>query len=95
MAVAVESYFPGGTTDQYDAAIANMGLSAGGEHPAAIFHWVASTGDGIRVTDVYASRDDWERFLNETVVPGAQSVGLGAPEVTYTDVHTYMTARSS
>ena len=93
MAVAVESFFPGATTEQYDAAIAAMGLSPGGEHPAAMFHWVADTGDGIRVTDVYLSREEWDRFLSETVAPTAQSVGLSEPQVSFTDVHTYMTGR--
>ena len=93
MAVAVESFFPGATIEQYDAAIAAMGLDPGGEHPAAMFHWVASTGDGVRVTDVYASREDWDRFLSETVTPTAESVGMSEPQVSYTDVHTYMTQR--
>jgi hypothetical protein len=93
MAVAVESFFPGATTDQYDAAIAAMGLTPGGEHPGALFHWVAATGDGVRVTDVWASREEWDRFLSESVAPTAQSVGLPEPQVSYTDVHTYMTGR--
>ena len=93
MAVAVESFFPGATIEQYDAAIAAMGLSAGGEHPAAMFHWVASTGDGIRVTDVYASREDWDRWLSETVAPTVESIGMSEPQVSYTDVHNHMTER--
>jgi hypothetical protein len=95
MAVAVESFFPGATTEQYDAAIAAMGLSPGGEHPAAMFHWVANTEDGIRVTDVWVSREEWDRFLGETVAPTAESVGLPQPEVSYIDVHNYMTGRQA
>ena len=95
MAIAVEALFPGATTDQYDAAVAAMGLSPGGEHPGALFHWATYTDEGVRVTDVWASREEFERFLNERIAPVGQSAGLPTPQLTYIDVHSYMTGRSS
>jgi hypothetical protein len=91
MAIAVITSFPGTTTEQYDEAIEAMGLTAGGRHPGAMFHWVARTEDGLRVTDVWRSRDDWEAFLQEQVIPATQQLGFPEPEVTYVDVHNYMT----
>jgi hypothetical protein len=91
MAIAVVTTFPGTTTEQYDQAIEAMGLTAGGRHPGAMFHWVTQTDDGLRVTDVWQSKEDWEKFLEEQVVPGTQQFGFPEPEISYVEVHNYMT----
>jgi hypothetical protein len=57
-----------------------------------MFHWVTKTDDGIRVTDVWRSKEDFEKFLREQVVPATQQLGFPQPEVTYVDVHDYLTA---
>jgi hypothetical protein len=91
MALAVETEYRGGTTEQYDETIKAMGLTAGGRHPGALFHWVTKTDSGIRVTDVWESREEWERFLHEQVIPVGTSAGLPAPEESrYFDVHNYL-----
>jgi hypothetical protein len=90
MAVAVEANFPGATTDQYDEAIKVMGLTSGGQHPGALFHWVTKTDSGVRVTDVWESKEDFERFAQEQILPVSEQVGLPEPEISYHDVHTYM-----
>jgi hypothetical protein len=90
MAVAVEANFPGATLGQYDEAIKEMGLTPGGQHPGALFHWVTKTDSGVRVTDVWERKDDFERFAQESVLPVSKQVGLPEPEIRYIDVHTYM-----
>lgn len=90
MAVAVEANFPGATTDQYDEAIKVMGLTSGGQHPGALFHWVTKTDSGVRVTDVWESKEDFERFAQEQILPVSEQVGLPEPEISYHDVHAYM-----
>jgi len=93
MAVAAEIVFPGATTDQYDAAIKTMGLTSGGQHPGALFHWATQTDAGVKVTDVWASKEEMERFAEEQVAPAAREVGLPNPEIRFIDVHAYMVGR--
>jgi hypothetical protein len=93
MAVAGEFLFRGATTEQYDAGVKAMGLTVGGQHPGALFHWAAQTEDGVKVTDVWASKEEMQRFADETVAPAAKEVGLPVPEVRLIDVHAYMVGR--
>ena len=89
MAVAVEMNFRGATLDQYDQVIEKMGLSAGDvTPPGAIFHWVAKTDDGIRVVDVWETREQFDRFAAEQIGPYSEEAGIPAPpELSYHDVH--------
>src|SRR5207253_74483 len=94
MAVAVEMNFRGATLDQYDQVIQKMGFTPGGKGaPGGISHWVGKTDDGIRVVDVWESKEQYERFAQEQIGPITQEVGFeGPPEVKYTDVHNHLTA---
>jgi hypothetical protein len=93
MAVAVEQNFSGATIDQYDQILTKMGLTPGGATPpGAISHWVAKTEDGMRVVDVWESREDFERFAEEKIGPYSREVGLtGEPEIRVYEVHNYLT----
>ena len=94
MAVAVVQEFKGATLDQYDQVVQRMELTPGGPGaPAGLFHWVTKTDDGIRVTDVWETREDFEKFAQEQIAPYAQEAGFpGAPEVAFYEVHNYNTA---
>jgi hypothetical protein len=94
MAVAVILEFKGGTIDQYDQVIQRMGFSPGGAGaPGGMFHWVTETDDGIRVTDVWESQDQFERFAGEKIGPITAEVGIpGPPEISFAPVHNYLTA---
>ncbi len=96
MAVAVEMNFPGTTLDQYDQVIAKMGLTSGGPGPAgAISHWAAKTDDGIRVVDVWESREAFDRFAQEQIGPLTREAGFaGEPESRFYEVHSYLTSGS-
>lgn len=93
MAVAVEANFPGATTEQYDEAVKAMGLTSGGQHSGALFHWATKTDSGVRVTDVWESKEQFERFAQEQILPVSEQVGLPEPEIRYIDVHAYMVGR--
>jgi hypothetical protein len=96
MAIAVEMDFPGATLEQYDQVLAKMGLTPGGAGaPGAISHWVTKTNDGIRVTDVWVSKEMYAKFAQEKIGPFAAEVGFpGEPEVRFHDVHNYFTPGS-
>ena len=92
MAVAVVLEFDGATLDQYDQVVELMGLTRGGPSPPdALFHWVTATDGGIRVTDVWESREAFDRFAQEQIGPKTAEVGIGAPQVTFYEVHNYFT----
>jgi len=94
MPVAVEMNFSGATIDQYDQILEKMGLTPGGSvPPGAISHWVAKTDGGMRVVDVWETREQYERFAQEQIGPYSKEVGLeGVPETRFYDVHNYLTA---
>ncbi len=94
MAVAVVLKFAGGTIEQYDEVLAKMGLKPGGAGPPhALFHWVMATADGIQVTDVWDSKEAFEQFAAEQIGPLTAEVGIpGPPEITFHEVHNYLTA---
>ena len=64
MAIAVVMDFKGATLDQYDKVMEKMGLagdpSAMPEH--GLSHFVCATDDGICVTDVWETREAFEKF---------------------------------
>ena len=94
MAIAVDLNFPGATADQYDEAVRLIGHGpAGTPHVGgALFHWAAVTSDGVRVVDVWDSREQFERFSQEKIVPAVQQAGMPAPEIEFIDVHNYLGA---
>ena len=94
MAVGVQLDFKGATLEQYDEIVKRMGFKpkgAGG--PGGLFHWVTKTADGIRVTDVWESREVFDKFAQEKIGPISQEVGVQAPpEIQFFEVHNYLTA---
>jgi hypothetical protein len=95
MPVAVEMDFSGATVDQYDRILEKMGLTPGGATPpGAISHWVAETSDGMRVVDVWETKEDFERFAQEQIGPYSKEVGIESePALRVFEVHNYLTAR--
>ncbi len=94
MAVAVEMSFKGGTLEQYDQVTALMGFPEKPLPAGAIFHWAAATEDGLRVVDVWETKEQFEQFAQDEIGPYTQQVGMpGPPEITFREVHHYMAAR--
>ena len=93
MAVGIQLEFSGATLDQYDQVVKKMGFRPGGPGaPGGLFHWVTKTKDGIRVTDVWESREHFERFSKEKIAPYTAEAGIpGPPRITFFEVHNYLT----
>jgi hypothetical protein len=94
MAVGVVLDFRGATLEQYDQIIGLMKFTPRGPGaPGGLFHWVTKTDDGLRVTDVWETREQFERFANEQIGPFSQQVGIpNQPEISFYEVHNYLTA---
>jgi hypothetical protein len=93
MAVAVILEFDGGTLDQYDQVVEKMGFEPGGSSaPGGLFHWVTKTDNGFRVTDVWVTREQFEKFAEEQIGPYSQEVGLPEPEISFHDIHNHLVA---
>jgi len=94
MAIAVIQEFDGATVAQYDVAVDRMGIVSGGKHsdPGCLFHWVAATDEGLRIVDVWETREQFDKFIDEQVVPNALEVGFpNPPRNTFYEVHAYFT----
>jgi hypothetical protein len=93
MAVAVIMEFENTSLEQYDQVVEKMGFSPGGAGaPGGIFHWVTKTNGGIRVTDVWESKETFDQFAESTIGPVTAEVGIaGPPKVTYAEVYNYLT----
>lgn len=92
MAVAVVFDLEGATLEHYDEMMRKMGYE--GETtcaPGALFHWATQTGDGIRVTDVWESAEQYQRFAEEQIGPATAEIGIPAPTVTVLEVHNHLT----
>lgn len=93
MPVAVVMDFAEGTLEQYDQVIEKMGFRRGGRGaPKGLFHWVAKTDEGIRVIDVWETKEDFERFATEKIGPLSQEAGMSGPRMSFHAVHNYLTA---
>ena len=92
MAVAIVMDF-NATLDQYDEVVKSMGLTPGGKGaPHSLSHWVTKTDNGIRVTDVWDSREEFDKFAEEEIGPKTQAAGITEPpDVTFYEVHNYFT----
>lgn len=70
---------PGGTRELYDSF--NREMFGGALNPdqapdGLIMHTAGATADGWRIFDVWESREDYERFMNEKVMPAAEALGV-------------------
>lgn len=93
MAVAVVLDFKNGTLEEYDQVIERMGFEPGGAGPeGALFHWVTAVDDGIRVTDVWETPEQFQQFADTKIGPISQEVGIeNEPQITMHEVHNYLT----
>jgi hypothetical protein len=93
MAYGVVHFFPGGTSDQYEASIAAVhpadGLPAG-----QIFHAAGSSPGGWTIVAVHDSQESWERFRDDVLMPQMQQGISGGftspPQETTVDLYKVM-----
>jgi hypothetical protein len=91
MAVAVDLNFDGGTLEQYDEVAKSMEYEPGGAAPpGCLFHWGALTERGLRVTDVWESKEQFAQYAREAIGPFSAEVCIpGPPRITFYNVHNY------
>ncbi len=83
--------FRGGTKEQYDASIARVHPSDGSLPDGQTYHAAGPTDDGWIVVAMWDSRESWDRFRDEKLMPGFESLGDAGlpapPEETTFEVH--------
>jgi len=86
MATTVHLTIPGGTTELYEALNREMGIDESHPPDGLHLHIAAKTDDGIQIMDVWESREQFDRFVEDDVTPAmAKLAGDDAPpfEPTY------------
>jgi hypothetical protein len=91
MAYGVVHHFPGGTRDQYEASIAAVHPSDGSLPEGQSFHAAGPSAGGWTIMAVHDSKESWERFRDNTLMPRMQQGIEGGfatpPEETAVDVY--------
>ena len=87
MAVVMQMTWDGIGGEEYQAARKHMNWE--GDVPdGAMFHVVAVTGSGVRVTDVWESGEAFDAFVRDPLMPGVQELGIpGQPQVEILAAH--------
>ena len=87
MAIQMIMRWDGVTQEQYDEARKIVNWE--GDAPTGAIHHVASfDGKGARITDVWESAEDFQRFVDELLTPGVEKVGIkGEPQVEIYPAH--------
>lgn len=91
MPIVMIMQWAGITADQYDALRAHVNWE--NDHPVGgMFHVAAVTDEGVRITDVWASGEAFEGFVQHRLMPGIAHLGLpGEPQVEVYPVHALFT----
>lgn len=88
--------FSGGTREQYENSLKAVHPDGGKMlPPGQTLHVAGATEDGWIIVAVHDSKESWERFRDDTLVPGLPQVenGLqGPPEETTFEVNRVQTA---
>jgi hypothetical protein len=87
MPVVVMLRWEGVTPEQYEEA--RKLINWEGDVPAGgLFHVAAFDQSGARVTDVWDSAEDFQRFVDDRLMPGVQQIGIqGQPQVEILPAH--------
>jgi hypothetical protein len=80
------------STTNYDAVSERL-QAQGGSPQGLLVHTAGFTGNGFRIFEVWESRADFERFLNERLMPIVQEIARDddrQPETTIYELHDYV-----
>jgi hypothetical protein len=82
MAIGVLLDIPGGTQEQYEAI--NQKAFGDPKGPSEqidglIIHTAGATSSGWRIFDAWESKEAFDRFMNETIMPALE--GMDMPEI--------------
>ena len=87
MAVMMQMTWEGIGAEEYEAARKHVNWE-GDVPPGAMFHVVAVTDNGVRVTDVWESAESFDAFVRDRLMPGVQELGIpGQPRVEILSAH--------
>jgi hypothetical protein len=94
MAYGIVHHFPGGSQEQYEASIAAVPPVEGLLPDGQIFHAAGPSPGGWTIVAVHESKDSWERFRDQTLMPMLQAGVPGGfetrPQETTIDVYKLM-----
>ena len=94
MAFAIVHHFPGGTKENYEASLDAVHPAPGVLPDGQIFHAAGPSEGGWTIVAVHESKESWERFRDETLMPklqaGVEGGFTGPPQETEIDIDTLM-----
>ena len=77
MAIAIVFEVPGAGAEEYDAVMEGLG-HRGRCIPGRLYHAAGPSEEGWMVVDIWESREEFEDFLAEKLLPVARKVGFFA-----------------
>jgi len=93
MKFGIIHHFPGGTKENYEASIAAV-HPANGLPDGQIFHAAGASPGGWTIIAVHESKQSWEKFRDEILLPGMQAGIVGGfptpPQETEIDLLTLL-----
>ena len=99
MPYGIVHHFPGGTREQYEASLAAVHPGPDKLPDGQVFHVAGPSADGWTIMAVHDSRESWERFRDQTLMPameaGIEGGFTGPPVETTFEVHTLLPAPTS
>ena len=94
MAFGVVHHFAGGTKEQYEASVAAVHPGKNKLPDGQIFHAAGPSAGGWTIIAVHESKESWERFRDQTLVPrlqaGIEGGFAGPPQETEVNIDTLM-----
>ena len=78
MAIAVVIETPGGTKEQYEQVIRELGISGSQLAPGQVVHFAGPVAGGWQVVNVYETQEAADKW-NEKVMAARQKAGMPAP----------------
>jgi hypothetical protein len=91
MAYGIVHHFPGGTMEQYEASIAALHPGRNTLPEGQIFHAAGASDGGWTVVAIHDSRESWERFRDDILMPRMQQGIMGGfttpPQETAISIH--------
>jgi hypothetical protein len=91
MAFMVCINWPGATVDQYEQLREEIGWDVD-KPQGGIVHVAGFTANGMRITDVWETPDDFQRFSDQSLMPAIAKLGLEVeePEIDVVPLHTLL-----
>lgn len=87
MAVVLRATTPGFTAAKYDELVKKLEAAGAGSPAGRIYHVCFGDTGNLRVSDIWDSREAFEKF-GETLRPLMQELGIGPPpEIEFFKVH--------